>query len=149
MFSVRTFFLTLLALIGLSSVFSSSAHAAGLSDAAGETFGNSEVVGDEELSKMRGGFINVNGLLIGFNFYSNVQVGLDTMQNISVNTESLAQAALTASQIQDLLQPQIIQNMDDNLLISIQQSLSVDIVNAALLNQAAQLDQLQYQQALN
>jgi hypothetical protein len=127
----------------------SAARAGGLDDMSGETFENSATVDDAELSDMRGGFINVNGLLIGFNFFSNVQVGLDTLQNVSVNTENLAQAALTASQIQALLQPQIIQNLDDNVLISIQQALSVDIINAGILNQASQLEQLQYIQGIN
>ncbi|MFO0389528.1 MAG: hypothetical protein ACK502_07415 [Alphaproteobacteria bacterium] len=150
MFCFKKFAIFALAISVITNVFiTSSAQAGDLDEMSGETFGNSAAVDDAELAEMRGGFINVNGMLIGFNFYSNVQVGLDTLQNVSVNTENLAQAALTASQIQELLQPQIIQNLDDNMLISIQQSLSVDIINSAIMNQSAQVEQLQYLQGMN
>jgi hypothetical protein len=140
--------LILFAFAGIIAPQSANAKAFG-DEMGGETFDSAATVSDTELSTMRGGFLSVNGLLINFNFFSNVQVGIDTISNVSINTENLAQAALTANQIQDLLQPHVIQNMDDNVLISVQQLLDLNIINVGILNQAAQLEQLQYQQVIN
>lgn len=143
----------LLAMMLLGIANPSSAQAGGLDeDMSGETFSASTAVDDAELSEMRGGFISVNGLLIGFSFQSNVQVGIETIQNLNINTEMLTQAALDANQLQQLqqlLDPLVIQNIENDVLIAIQQSLSIDILNAAQLNQQSQMEQLNVMQGMN
>lgn len=134
----------------LSIAAPSSAQAGGLDeDMSDETFSASKAVDDAELSEMRGGFISVNGLLIGFSFQSNVQVGMETLQNLNINTETLTQAALDANQLQQLLDPLIIQNIENDVLIAIQQSLNIDIMNPSQLNQQSQLEQLNVMQGMN
>ncbi len=140
----------LLALVGLlASLCANPASAGPFDTAESETFANSQPVSDQDLSDMRGGgFIDINGVLIDINFLTRVQVGLDMLQNVNINASDLTNAVSSATQLQDLIQPQIIQNMDNDTLISIQQALSVDIANIQQISTLAQVNQLGLQRTL-
>jgi hypothetical protein len=144
--STSRFFLTALAL--LAGALPLTAMAEDFGTNSDETFDNSKIVSDAELATMRGGFVDINGMLIDFSFLSRVQVGMSMLEDVTVDTASLAIAAQAASNIQDLIQPQIIQNMDNNTLIAIQQTLNVAIIGSELLNQLAQMQQSSHQQTM-
>jgi hypothetical protein len=137
------------ALVLATLAFSATAHASALKADKGEQpFNNADMVSDQELSTMRGGFMDINGVLIDMSFLSRVQVGLDVQTNVNVNTNNLANAAQSATQIQQLLQPNIITNVDPNTLISIQQALNINVLNPNQLAAIQSLHQLGFQQML-
>jgi hypothetical protein len=137
-----------IAFLALLAVFAPSpASASNPFDNGEDTFANSTPVSDKDLAGMRGGFLDINGVLIDFNFFSNVEVGMNTISNINIDAATLAQIAQSANVVQEVLQPSIIQNMDNNTLISIQQAINLSILNPEQFNALSQVAQLSYIQA--
>ena len=139
-----------LALFFSACVLPSFAHAHGLKgdDASGD-FSDSPTVSDKDLSKMRGGFINLNGMLIDISYTAVASVNGNVISNVSLNTNDIAQAVQNGGTLQSVLPPTVIQNVNNTAIIAMQQQLSLNISGAAA--QAAaqeQIHQLTFQNTL-
>ncbi len=138
-------FLRILGLVALFALAPTAASASDIFDKVnGDELDHAAIVSDEELAGMRGGFLDINGVLIDFNFLSRVQVGLEVQNNLNIGSSNIE-----ALQMQGILTPQIIQNADNDTLITIQQALDLNIVNAGQLNLLSQTNQLGYQQSID
>lgn len=102
---------------------------------ADQDFADSQVVSDNELSTQRGGYIDINGVLLDFNYLARLDVNGTNISAVNVDTTDLINAA--AANNQNFLQPTVVQNVDNNALIAMQQQLNLTIsgANIAATNQ--------------
>src|SRR5438045_3706716 len=93
-------------------------------------FTDAQVVSDKDLSTMRGGFIDINGEIMDFDFYSRTMVNGVVTNTTYISSEELAMAAANGT-LNDIIPPTIIQNNLDNANINTITSLNGNIVGAA------------------
>jgi hypothetical protein len=107
---------------------------------ASNDFAHSEIVPDKELAKQRGGFININGMLIDFNYVAQIAVNGNVVQDVNIDMSGVIAAAIADQE--NFMQPAIIQNVDNNTLIALQQTLNLNISGGmAVANSQAQINQ--------
>ena len=112
-----------------------------------EDFSNSETIADQELERNRGGFIDINGMLISFSFTGLATVNGQLVSQIQLDLANIINAA--NNNPGGFLQPTIIQNVDNNALIAVQQTLNLQVEGApALINANAQFFNAAYESAI-
>lgn len=115
----------------LLSMVPSLAFAHALNTSAADDFADSEEVTDKDLSKMRGGFIDINGMLINITYSSVVALNGNVQSQTNLNTDQLVQAA-NNNNTQNIIPPTIIQNIDNNVVVQLQQQLDMTVTGASM-----------------
>lgn len=106
------------------------------------------MVDDGELADIRGGFLNVNGMMIDFSFMSRVEINGDVAKAASFSAADLGAIASGAS-MQNIIPPTVIQNADNNASIALQQVLNMNVTGAtAMVANQAQMHQSDLQNAM-
>lgn len=126
-----SFFFTL-AIVFVACVMPRPAHAAprALQDNASADFADSKPVGDKELSKMRGGMFNVDGLLISFGYNASTAVNGVTQSNVSFTDTDLVNNNPNVPNLSNGLPANIVQNAQNGALIQVQQQLNLTVSGA-------------------
>jgi hypothetical protein len=114
-----------------------------LEDDAAADFADSDTVQDKDLATMRGGF-SYGGMDINFSYNSVVALNGNLQNSVSITSEDIQNAINNGSaNIPSIPATSVVQNVDNNTLISIQQQLNLTVTNAgaqassnALLHQA-------------
>ena len=99
-------------------------------DASAE-FGDSALVGDKDLEKMRGGF-SIGGVNIQFSYNSIATINGNVQSNVSLNSTDLQNAIANGTTLPGVGQPVVIQNVSNNTLITLQQQLNLTVANAGI-----------------
>jgi hypothetical protein len=124
----KALFFTASFLVLLSSGFHAQAARIVDSFEEGESFSKNSRIADTELDEKRGGFMNINGMLVNFAFNGVATINGNIVSQIQVDMAGVISAA--NGNPSNFLQPTVIQNVDNNALIAVQQTLNIQVSNA-------------------